>query len=180
MDINAKHSITHSHTWDMGPYIHHSNLANCKFTLVLLVLVSYAYTRQKICSKNPLCIAIMAHVIYAEPSVNQREVRLQRRTQLIVNHSQLNRAPENVIETMINLHSVYNRGSYTVVINCWHRWLRIDTAWRGLSGWYTATTTVMVCLDLCTWSSQSMPQFFGSQLQVFLNSGSPQTGHACL
>ena len=49
-----------------------------------------------------------------------------------------------------------------VVTNCWHRWHRIDTALRGLSGWYTATTTVMVCLDLCTWSSQSMPQFFGA------------------
>ena len=111
MDINAKHSIAHSHAWDTGPYIHHSNLANCKFTLMLLVLISYTYTRQKIRSQNPPRIAIMAHVIYAEPSVNQRNVRLQRRTQLVVNHSQLNRAPENAIETMINLHSVYNRGS---------------------------------------------------------------------
>ena len=28
--------------------------------------------------------------------------------------------------------------------------------WRGLSGRYTTTMTVMVCLDPCQWSSQSM------------------------
>ena len=40
-------------------------------------------------------------------------------------------------------------------INCWPTWHRIDAMWRGLSGRYTATMTVMVCLDLCPWSLQS-------------------------
>ena len=35
-DINAKHSIAHSHAWDTG---HIYTVLNCKFTLILLVLV---------------------------------------------------------------------------------------------------------------------------------------------
>ena len=40
MDINAKYSIVHSHTIYLGhgPYISCSNLANCKFTLVLVLI----------------------------------------------------------------------------------------------------------------------------------------------
>ena len=40
MDINAKYSIAHSHTIYLGhgPYISRSNLANCKFTLVLVLI----------------------------------------------------------------------------------------------------------------------------------------------
>ena len=39
MNINEKYSIAHSHVWATDcMYVRLSNLANCKFTLVLLVL----------------------------------------------------------------------------------------------------------------------------------------------
>ena len=40
MDINAKYSIAHSHAICLGhgPYIRRSNLANCKFTLVPVLI----------------------------------------------------------------------------------------------------------------------------------------------
>ena len=60
----------------------------------------------------------------------------------------------------------------TVAINCWHTWHRIDTAWRGLSGGrYTATTTVMVCLDPRVYMVFTiyMLWLFGSQLVTSLS-----------
>ena len=53
-----------------------------------------------------------------------------------------------------------------LAIDCWHVWHRIDTCmWRGLSGRNKATMTVMVCLDLCPWSSQSMAFQFSFTIQ---------------
>ena len=52
----------------------------------------------------------------------------------------------------------------TVAINCWHR---IDTAWKGLTG-TEVHGNYDVCLDLFTWSSQSMPLLFGSRLQPII------------
>ena len=158
MDINAKHSIVHSHACGHRPYIHSSNLANCKFTLMLLVLC------KKIRSQTPPSIVIMAHGMNVELSVNKRKVRLQRRTELIGNHSQLNSARSGYgCDWEYDRLAAHHETQYStdkrakaampllpdyVAISYWHTWHRIDITWRELSGRYMATTTIMVCLDL--------------------------------
>ena len=42
-DINAKYSIAHSHALGHGPYIRRSDLANCNFTLVLVLIKQAQY-----------------------------------------------------------------------------------------------------------------------------------------
>ena len=156
-----------------GPYICCSNLANCRFTLVLLIRLLPSWHERWIMLR-----------IY-EPSVNQRKVSLKggKSSSSITVSSTVWGAVKKVIEidllftetilqslALLPVAAMWLSCQTTVAIDCWHTWHRIDTtcAWRGLSGKYTATMVVMVCLDPCPWS----------QLMAFLVSFTIQSHRA--
>ena len=56
MNINAKYSIAHSHVWATDHIIHRSNLANCKFTLVLMYCTTpYRSKGSKVSESESVC-----------------------------------------------------------------------------------------------------------------------------